>query len=69
MDAWWRTWGTLGLGPQSTSLILHALYVCLILFLIHVCISEKDNEHTSWRTINSSKLAKIIMIEDRFTLV
>jgi hypothetical protein len=26
--AWWRTGGTLGLGPQSTSLVLHALHVC-----------------------------------------
>jgi hypothetical protein len=26
--AWWRTCGTLGLGPQSTSLVLHAFHVC-----------------------------------------
>ena len=30
--ACWRTWGTLGLGPQSTSLVLHAFHVCLALF-------------------------------------
>jgi hypothetical protein len=26
--AWWRMCGTLGLGPQSTSLVLHAFHVC-----------------------------------------
>jgi hypothetical protein len=26
--AWWRTCGTLVLGPQSTSVVLHAFHVC-----------------------------------------
>src|SRR5688572_21599766 len=65
--AWWRTLGILGLGPQSTSLVLHAFHVCLTLFLIHVCISEIDNEYTSWCSINSSNVSHIIMIKNRFT--
>jgi hypothetical protein len=59
--------GILGLGPQSTSLVLHAFHVFLILFLIHVCISENDNEHTSWRSSNSSNESNIIMIKNCFT--
>jgi hypothetical protein len=46
VDVWWTMWGTFELGPQSTSLVLHAFHVCLVLFLIQVCIYEKDNEHT-----------------------
>ena len=65
--AWWRTLGILGLGPQSTSLVLHAFHVCLTLFLIHVCISEIDNERTSWCSINSSNVSNAIMIKNRFT--
>src|SRR5688572_31876205 len=65
--AWWRTLGILGIGPQSTSLVLHAFHVCLTLFLIHVCISEIDNEHTSWCSINSSNVSHVIMIKNYFT--
>jgi hypothetical protein len=60
--AWWRTWGTLGLDPQSTSLILHTFHECLTFFLIHVRISENDNKHTSLRNINSSNVETITMI-------
>ena len=66
--AWWRTWRTLGLGPQSTSLILHAFHVCLTLFLIHVCISENVNKQTSWCSNNSSNVLNTMMIKNRFTL-
>jgi hypothetical protein len=45
--AWWRTCGTPGLGPQSTSLVIHAFHVCWAPFLIHVSISENDNQQTS----------------------
>ena len=67
MVAWWRTLGILGLGPQSTSLVLHAFHVCLTVFLIHVYISEIDNEYTSWCSINSSNVSHIIMIKNCFT--
>jgi hypothetical protein len=60
--AWWRTWETLGLDPQSTSLILHTFHECLTFFLIQVCTSENDNKHTSLRSINSSNVATITMI-------
>jgi hypothetical protein len=60
--AWWGTWGTLGLDPQSTSLILHTFHECLTFFLIKVYISENDNKHTSLRSINSSNIATITMI-------
>ena len=62
--SWWRTLGILVLCPQSTSLVLHAFHVSLTLFLIHVCISENYNEHTSWCSINSSNT---IMVKDCFT--
>ena len=65
--SWWRMLGILVLGPQSTSLVLHAFHVSLTLFLIHVCISENDNEHTSWCSINSSNVSNTIMIKDYFT--
>jgi hypothetical protein len=67
VGAWWRTLAILGLVPQSTCLVLHAFHVCLILFLIHVCISENDDEHTSWRSINSSNVSNTIMIKNGFT--
>jgi hypothetical protein len=67
MVAWWRTLQIFGLGPQSTYLALHAFHVCLILFLIHVCISKNDNEHTLWRSINSSNVSNTIMTKNCFT--
>jgi hypothetical protein len=60
--AWWRILGIYGIDPQSTSLVLHAFLVCLILFSIHVCISENNNENTSWRSINSSNVSNTIMM-------
>ena len=65
--AWWRMMGIHGTGPQSTSLVLHAFHVCSIIFLIHVCISENDNERTSWRSINSSNVSNTIIIKNDFT--
>jgi hypothetical protein len=59
--AWWRALGIVGLGLQSISLVLHAFHVCLILFLVHVCISENENEHTS------SNVSNTIMIKNCFT--
>jgi len=59
--------GIHGTGPQSTSLVLHAFHVCSIIFLIHVCISENDNERTSWHSINSSNVSNTIMIKNGFT--
>ena len=56
--------GRTRLGPQSTSLVLHAFHMHPTSFLIHVCISENVNEHTSWCNINSSNVAKIIVIYD-----
>ena len=53
--------------PQSTSLVLHAFHVSLTLFLIHICSSENDNEHTSWCIINSSNVSNTIMVKDYFT--
>jgi hypothetical protein len=67
MVDWWGTLGIHGIGPQSTSLVLHTFHVCLILFLIHVCISENDNEYTSWRNINLSNVSNTIMIKNGFT--
>jgi len=52
---------------QSTSLVLHAFHVCSIIFLIHVCISENDNERTLWRSINSSNVSNTIIIKNDFT--
>jgi hypothetical protein len=52
---------------QSTSLDLHTIHVCLIVFFIHVCIFENDNEHTSWHSINSSNVSNTIMIKNCFT--
>ena len=66
--SWWRSWGTLRLGPQSTSLILHAFHMRLTLFLIHVCISENVNKQTSWCSNNSSNVLNTMMIKNRFTL-
>ena len=63
----WKMLRILVLGPQSTSLVLHAFHVSLTLFLIHVCISENDNEHTSWCSINSSNVSNTIMVKDCFT--
>jgi hypothetical protein len=60
--AWWRTWGTLGLDPQPTSLILHTFHECLTLFFIQICIFENDNKHTSLRSIYSSNVKTITMI-------
>ena len=59
--------GILVLGPQSTSLVLHDFYVSLTLLLIHVYISENNNEHTSWCSINSLNVSNTIMIKDYFT--
>src|SRR5688572_12791542 len=67
MVACWKTLGILGLGHQSTCLVLHIFHVCLILLLIHVCISENDNEHTSWCSINSSNVSNAIMIKNCLT--
>ena len=53
--------------PQSTSLFLYAFHVSLTLFLIHVCICEIDNEHTSWCNINSSNVSNTIMVKNCFT--
>ena len=65
--AWWGMLGIHGIGPQSTSLVLHTFQVCLVPFLIHVCISENNNKHTSWRNINSSNESNTIMIKYGFT--
>jgi hypothetical protein len=35
--------------------------------LIHVCISKNENEHTSWRSINSSNKSNTIMTKNYFT--
>jgi hypothetical protein len=64
MMAWWQMRGTLGLGPQSTSLVFH---VCLALFFIQVHIPENYNEQTSWCSNNSSNIETILMIRDQFT--
>ena len=58
-----------GIGPQSTSLVLHThtFYACLVPFLIHVCISENNNKHTSWCSINSSNESNTIIIKNGFT--
>jgi len=59
--------GIHGTGAQSTSFVLHAFHVCSVIFLIHVCISENDNERTSWRSINSSNVSNTIIIKNDFT--
>ena len=63
----WRTLGIHGFGPQSTSLTFHAFHMQSNLPLIHVSISENDNEHTSWCSINSSNVSNTIMVKDCFT--
>jgi hypothetical protein len=51
--AWWRTLGVLGLGPQSTSLTLHAVHMQSNPLLIHVRNFEKENVQTLGCNIKS----------------
>jgi hypothetical protein len=50
-------------------LVLHTFHIfhtCLILFFIHVCISNNDNKHTLCRNINLSNVSNIIIIKNYF---
>ena len=58
-----------GIGPQSTSLVLHThtFYACLVLFLSMHVFLKNDNKHTSWCSINSSNESNTIIIKNGFT--